>query len=201
MELDIKIYFERGFKTGCYLASWALRAGVNLLRQAGDIVLADRIAGEALALYRSTGNELAAAQLLADLGCNAWSRADFTIARTLCVESVAIARKLGSMHDLAYGLAWHAAVERDNGHIVEARALFEESIARSGKANHAILPMLVSMQGLSVLEFITGNIAQAALRLRETMQLGKTTCPTQSALWAAVFGQICIGDGKCHGRA
>jgi len=73
----------------------------------------------------------ARAKALSSAGNLAWFQGDYTVARSMLEESIAISRASGPLGkpNLAYALLWLGLVTRDQGDPAAARPLLEESVA------------------------------------------------------------------------
>jgi tetratricopeptide (TPR) repeat protein len=176
------------------LRAHSLKASISLLRQAGNNTEADRIADQALGLFRIINDKRSMAQILAEKGCNAWQRAEFMEARILCSESVLLARETGNKNDLAFALAWLGAVERDQGNFEKARVTFQESINSAREAN-SMLPALLSINGMGSLEFAAGNLAGATKYCQESINQGENHIPHAKPYGLMSLGRIALAKG------
>jgi predicted ATPase len=107
----------------------ALKAAIHLLVYVGDSAQSDRIADESLALFRELGDKSAEAWVLAEKGRDAWARADYAEAMTLCEASVRLFHESGDPHGLAYALRWLASTAREQGNFDRSAMLYKEGVA------------------------------------------------------------------------
>lgn len=180
-----------------------LRAAIMLLGYMGDRAQAARLAGESLALYRELGDKTGMAWVLADMGCHAWTRADYPEAVRLCEESVALFRELGDPRGLCWALIWLAAVARDQGKAEEALRLSNAALTAARQAGDGADAIAASADlGLGHLAYNVGDYERANALARRTMALYREGVDPDGANYALVqLGRIALAQGDLERAA
>jgi tetratricopeptide (TPR) repeat protein len=154
----LKLYRELGDKWG---TAAALQQLGDIEIEAGNLVSADPLLEESLALFQEVGEAFGAASSLESLGRSAYYQGDYARARTLWMESLQRRRELGlkgSVGQLFALLGW-AAIRENN--YAAARASFREGLLIAREAG-AISPVYWSLVGCGILASRQGHAGRAA---------------------------------------
>ncbi|HSR22170.1 MAG TPA: tetratricopeptide repeat protein, partial [Candidatus Eisenbacteria bacterium] len=134
----------------------------------GDLARAEQMWTEAAAV---AGDEDSRSRALDQLGMVALSRGDHEAAAARCREGLAIARRIGSAHRIAFCLFHLGLLALRSGDPAEARRQLEESLElrlRASPANPA--RAAASRLGLAELAISEGELAGAREHLREALR-------------------------------
>ena len=122
----------------CALArAEALYAAGELAFGQGDLARAARHFEESLVLYRSLGDDLGVAAVLAELGQVVRSQGDHDRAAALSEEAVSLGRSLDDFRIVAIALGTLGRVERYRGNAASAIARYEESLNLFRELGHS----------------------------------------------------------------
>jgi predicted ATPase len=150
----------------------ALRAAGILAIEHGEPAEGARLAGEALELFRTLGDERGVLTALTVLGNAERTIGDTRQARARFEESGTIARKLGLDEDVAVSLSNLASVAMVEGDDEAARPLVRESLAimrRAGRDDSVALSLL----NLGSIELRLGRSAEAEPLLLESLEVAR----------------------------
>ncbi len=180
-----------------------LRVTIMLLGYIGDIAEADRLANESLAMFRELGDKASMAWVLADMGCHAWGRADYTEAVRLCEQSVALFREINDPRGMCWALMWLAYVACDHGEAEEALRLFNASLTAVNQTGDGVDAIACSADlGLGYLAYHVGDYERANALQRRTMALYQQGVDPDAANYALLYlGRIALAQGDIEHAA
>ena len=179
-----RLWFMRGpISEGKHLVMTALESGPAELSR--DKVRAVRVLGnfeyaagkwqdaaarydQALALSRGAGDEHEEALALITAGSCASAEGELELAKERVEAGVRLAKKVGDLRSAGAGASMLGVLALRERDYLRARTLFEESIADLGGEE---LGTVVNLGNLALAAFRQGDLAEAAVKLRENLTL------------------------------
>jgi predicted ATPase/class 3 adenylate cyclase len=151
--------------------AWALRAASLLASQQSDLEVADRLASEALALFRADGDRRGAGTTLTVLGMIAFvGRRDFAEARRLFGQALELLSGPGEEQPQRSTRMWLANLMSAEGEHDRAVALHRESVA-SARREGSTLSLAIALNNLYVAEALAGETEHARRSIEESVAL------------------------------
>jgi predicted ATPase/serine/threonine protein kinase/DNA-binding CsgD family transcriptional regulator len=173
----------------------ALCAAGALACSQGDIVQAEVLCGESLALFRALDDRLGSAVTLMWLGRAAWQRSDYAVARALLEEAVLLYREVDGRYDIATALGVLSFVYLLQGEYDRARTLAEEAALLGREAGDS-WDIATFQLFLATVLYFQGDLARAHALLEESIALARRE-DYQEALAYLLFvsGQMALQQG------
>ncbi len=159
-------------RTGSEAHADCLNGVANLIRRQGDLVAAQGLYEESLAIRREIGDTRGIAGSLHNLGNIAYFRQQYAPARRQYEEALAINRAIGNRAWEALNLGNLALVASEQGDFETSRRLYQESLEiQRALGNHAGAASSLNGLGLAILEL--GDPEKAGALFRESLAIAR----------------------------
>jgi predicted ATPase/class 3 adenylate cyclase/DNA-binding CsgD family transcriptional regulator len=169
-------------------------AGMLALTQ-DDLLQAEQLCWESLALFRTLGDQEGSAIALARLGMIAWVRRNYSEARSRAEEALTLFRALNEKSNIADSLNLLAYVANSQGEYAQARSLLEESLALFREARDK-WGIAYTLYRLAQVVFSLGDFARVRSLLEESLTLSRELGYKRGIGTSfTVLGQLALYEG------
>ncbi len=184
-----------GSRIALALLAKALNGAGMLALSQSDLLEAEQLCGESLALFRTLGDQEGSAIALVRLGMVAWVRRNYREARARAEEGLTLFRALNEKSNIADALNLLAYVANSQGEYVHARSLLEESLALFREARDQ-WGIAYTLYHLAQVVFSLGEFARVRSLLEESLALSRELGYKRGIGTSfTVLGQLALYEG------